>query len=193
VSFSIGASGVPGNITVVNNYKLPPRRNRQITPADIAADQPIVEKLIGGPVININSPTINKIFPGHTFFTPTKPANNNKPTPLVVVDPKGNAQVLHNARMAFTMFVKASKVTTSQQIIDAEKAFVPVLAQIYYSTHKFNPIQDSDFTVTPSPQGGSHVELRVYVTGDKNKWIRTVWITNSKGHLAAWGFYAHGI
>lgn len=193
VSLSIGATGIPSNITIVNNYKAPPRRNRQITPADIAADQPIVEKIIGGPVTNINSPTINKIFPGHTFFTPTKPANNNKPNPVVVVDPQGKAHVLANARMAFTMFVKASKVTTAQQIIDAEKAFVPVLAQIYYPTYKFDPLQDSDFTVTTGPQGGPHVQLRMHVTGEKKKLIRTAWATGPKGLLTGWGFWSPGI
>lgn len=192
VTCNFGGTGKPTGITMVNNYRPPVRRKGPIKPADIAADKPVAEKAAGGPVTNINAPTINRFMPGQTVFTTPNKAKKGTAA-VVAVDPSGQPHVLPAFGPLFQYVRKQSgKLTTEQQVRDMATTFVTLVTSMF-PAYKFDPVQESDVKVKPLDGGGFELMATVYVTGDKSKWFYTHWFIGPKGNMNRWGFYPKGL
>lgn len=183
VRFRVGPQG-PVNLTTVNNYQPPPRRRRAISPADIAADQPTAQQAAGGPVININSPTINKTLPGITIFgSPPVPSTGkgNKIQPIVVVGQDGKAQAF-SSLVELGQFVckQYGPVTTKKQARDIMETYL-TLAGGLYPAYKFQLASDADIKVTDTAKGGLNVVGKMTVLNNANQWIMADWTFGSRG------------
>jgi hypothetical protein len=191
VNLAFGKKGQPASITTINNYRPPTRRLRPVTPADIAADKPVAEKAAGGPVININSPIINKLLPGHTFFS--TPGKEGMGAGVVAVDPNGKPHVLPMFGPLFQyIHQQYGKLKTEPQVRSMATTFL-TLATTLFPNQKFDPVQESDVKVKTLDGGGFELMGTVYVTGDKTKRFYTHWFIGPKGAITHWGFYPHGI
>lgn len=187
VNFSIGAKGRPGSVTTVNNYQPPPRRRRAVTPADIAGDQPAAQQAAGGPVTNINSPTINKSLPGNTFFTPTpspKGGGGKKRSPIIAIGQDGKPRTF-DTLVGLGAFVRQQfgPVKTKQQAKDIAETYL-TLATGVFPSYKWDTVKDSDIIVTDSGKG-IEVVGKVFVKNDPNKWIMMDWRFGRRGHATS--------
>ncbi len=193
VTFNVGQSGQPMSLKTVNNYRPPARRNRPVTAADIAADMPVAQKAAGGPVTNINSPTINMLLPGQSFFTAPNNGNKNVNAAIVAVDPAGQPQVLPKYGPLFQYIHKNSdKLTTSEQIRKMLTTFL-TLATNMFPNYKFDPVQESDITITPIDGGRFQYKAMVYVTGDRTKWFGVSGRVSPKGGIGAHAFHDNAL
>lgn len=187
VNLGFGPMGRPGKVVTNNNYQPPPRRTRPVTPADIAADQPAAQKAAGGPVTNINSPTVNKAFPGTTFYRSsnksTKEQGNTKGNPIVAVGPDGKANVINDS-MGLGRYVRQQygKVTTKEQAREVMKAFLTLVTG-KFPDYNFDPVEDSDIKVTSTANGGLEVVGTVYVKGNKQKYFQADWTFGRRGNF----------
>lgn len=191
VNLSIGAAGQPTSMNVVNMYR-PPARRRTITSTDITNDQTIAQQVAGGPVTNINSPTINKYFPGQTVYrTPAKPGK--KRPGLVVVDPSHQPHVLPAFGPLFQYVKKQSgPLTSEQKIRDAATTFLTLVATMF-PEYTFDPVGTDNIVITPEGSGGFEMKGMIGVSGDKSKWFKTNWHITAKGKIHNWVFHPKGL
>lgn len=189
VTMNAGKSGQPTSLKMVNNYRPPARRNRPATAADIAADMPAAQRAAGGPVTNINSPTINKMLPGQSFFTAPGKGNKKSNPAIVAVDPSGQPQVMPKYGALFHYVHKNSdKPTTAEEIRKMLTTFL-TLATNMFPNHKFDPVKESDITITPNGDGGFQYKAMVYVTGDRKKWFGASGRIKPKGAIGGHAFH----
>lgn len=190
VNFGFGPGGGPKKVVVKNEFKPRPRRKRVVTPADIANDEPVARKAAKGPVTNINSPTINKIMPGSTFFNSPgskkgkKKSNNDAKPGVVAVDPDGKAQPLdNNAELGKYVRRQFGKVTTEQQARELMETYL-TLATGNFPKYEFAPVKSKDITTSSTTTGGNpgiSVSGKVFVKGNENKFFFATWNFFPKG------------
>lgn len=203
VNFGFGSGGGPKKVVVKNEFKPRPRRKRVITPADITNDEPIARRAAKGPVTNINSPTINKIMPGSTFFNSPgsgkkgkkKSGEDAKPG-VVAVDPDGKAQSLDdNRELAKYVRRQFGKVTTEQQARELMETYL-TLATGNFPKYEFAPVKSKDITTSSTTGGGNagiSVTGKVFVKGDESKYFRATWNFFPKGGFRGGGHGNKGL
>jgi len=190
VNLSFGSGGAPAKYVVKNDYRPRARRTRAVTPADIAADQPLVQKIFKGPVTNINSPTINKTLPGNTFFSSPGKKSSGKGKKkddgkrgVAAVDRDGKVNELDDNR-ALGTYVRRQfgKVTTPQQAREIMETYL-TLATGNFPDFEFAPVKNQDIVVTTAEGGGQSVTGKVYVKGNEKKFFMARWNFYPKGGL----------
>lgn len=198
VNLSFGSGGAPKKIVTKNTFVPPPRRPRRpVTPADIVAAEPVARRSARGPVTNINSPTINKLLPGNSFFkSPGGGAGGSAGKArrgVVAVDDKGKATHLDENK-GLGRFVRRQfgPVTTPQQAREVMEAYL-ILGSANFPDFTFAPVSEKDITVTKNSDGGLTVKGKIFVKGSDKKNFHAGWTFNAKGKFASGGHGNRGL